>query len=156
MTCSFPFRGAQGHNSLHDCTGRCHIGWKRGEVVPETNHARCAHVPKYTAHTAYTADAAYTCTAHTAHKTYTASATYTVYNSYNAAYAAHSKGLRPLPPTPRKNFERSMVGICFHDDWCTKFAFLKERVRKSRFRIRKNAFWNPRNRVLGLNVTPKN
>ena len=89
--CSGPFRGAQGHNSLHDCTGRGHIGWKRGEVVPETNHARCAHVPKYTAHTAYTADAAYTCTAHTAHKTYTASTTYTIYTAYNAAYAAYSK-----------------------------------------------------------------
>ena len=23
----------QGHNRLHDCTGRGHIGWKRGEVV---------------------------------------------------------------------------------------------------------------------------
>ena len=36
-----PSGGPQGHSSLHDCTGRGHIGWKRGEVVPSTNHARC-------------------------------------------------------------------------------------------------------------------
>ena len=91
MTCSGPFRGGQGHNSVHDCTGRGHIGWKRGEVVPGANHARYAHVPKYTAHTAYTADAAYTCTAHTANKIYTASTTSTIYTAYNAACAAYSK-----------------------------------------------------------------
>ena len=28
-----PTGGPQGHSSLHDCTGRGHIGWKRGEVV---------------------------------------------------------------------------------------------------------------------------
>ena len=45
----------------------------------------------------------------------------------------------------------------------TKFAFLKERVRKSRSRIPKHVFWNPRNpirdprnAVLGPNVTPQN
>ena len=54
----------------------------------------------------------------------------------------NSKGLRPLPPTPRKNFERSMVGICVHDDWYTKFAFLKDRIRKYQFRIPKNVFEN--------------
>ena len=41
-----PSGGPQGHSSLHDCTGRGHIGWKRGEVVPSTNHARCV---QYTA-----------------------------------------------------------------------------------------------------------
>ena len=37
--------GPQGHIRLHDCTGRGHIGWKRGEVVSETNHACYARVP---------------------------------------------------------------------------------------------------------------
>ena len=37
MTYSGPLRGAQGHDSLHNCTGRGHIGWKRGEVVPVPN-----------------------------------------------------------------------------------------------------------------------
>ena len=91
LMCSGPFRGAQGHNSLHDCAGRGHIGWKRGEVVPETHHACPARSPEYTAHTASTADAAYTCTTCTAHKTYTASRTYTIYTADYAAYAAYSK-----------------------------------------------------------------
>ena len=36
-----PTGGPQGHSRLHDSTGRGHIGWKRGEVVPLTNHAGC-------------------------------------------------------------------------------------------------------------------
>ena len=73
MTCSGPFRGAQGHNSLHDCTGRGHIGWKRGEVVPETIYttpSRCMQTP---------------CTSHTTYTTYTAGTALTV------AHAPHSK-----------------------------------------------------------------
>ena len=34
MTCSGPFRGAQGHSSLQTCTERRgHMDWKRGEVA---------------------------------------------------------------------------------------------------------------------------
>ena len=29
-----PSGGPQGHSSLRDCTGRGHIGWEPGEVVP--------------------------------------------------------------------------------------------------------------------------
>ena len=50
-----PTRGPRGHNSLHDCTGRGHIGWKRGEVVPGTDHACCACAPRSIAHKAHTA-----------------------------------------------------------------------------------------------------
>ena len=46
IMCSGNFRGGpQGHNSLHDCTGRGHIGWKRGEVVSGTNRACRVRVP---------------------------------------------------------------------------------------------------------------
>ena len=31
----------QRHNRLHNCTGRGHIGWEPGEVVPGPNHAGC-------------------------------------------------------------------------------------------------------------------
>ena len=41
-----PSGGPQGHNCLHDCTGRGRIGWKRGEVITSANHARCV---QYTA-----------------------------------------------------------------------------------------------------------
>ena len=68
-----PSGGPQGHNSLHDCTGRGHIGWKRGEVVPETIYttpSRCMQTP---------------CTSHTTYTTYTAGTALTV------AHAPHSK-----------------------------------------------------------------
>ena len=41
-----PSGGPQGHSSLHDCTGKGHIGWKRGEVVPSTKQSCCV---QYTA-----------------------------------------------------------------------------------------------------------
>ena len=36
-----PIGGPQGHNVLHDCTGRGHVDWKSGEVAPLANCAYC-------------------------------------------------------------------------------------------------------------------
>ena len=38
-----PTGGPQCHNSLHDCTGRGHISWKRGEVVIWTQQIARLH-----------------------------------------------------------------------------------------------------------------
>ena len=51
-----PSGGPQGHIRLHDCTGKGHIGWEPGEVVPGTDRTCYVRALRSIAHKAHTAD----------------------------------------------------------------------------------------------------